>query len=87
MSFIVVFSILVLAVMHRYGNGITLQPIFMFFTAIQAVSSAGLAFSLYHKSDLKRWQILLITLGLGCGVGMSAVAAFVMLELQHAGSF
>ena len=82
LSLISISAIAVLGVMQWYGNGTKFQPILMLFTFILAVSSFGISLSLYSSLGLKRWQIQLIILGLGCGAGISALAGFVILELQ-----
>jgi predicted Abi (CAAX) family protease len=75
-------AVAVEGVMQWYGNGTKFQPIFMLFTFIIALSTFGMALSVYSSLELKRWQIQLIILGLGCGAGISAIAGFVILELQ-----
>ncbi|GAA5315163.1 MAG: hypothetical protein AseanaTS_03670 [Candidatus Pelagadaptatus aseana] len=84
--FISLSAILVLVVLHLYGDGTQLQFIVALFTAMMALSSACLVPSFYGASVFQRWHMHLISLGLGCGVGVSAAAGFVILELQHLSS-
>ncbi|MEM7208871.1 MAG: hypothetical protein AAF434_13695 [Pseudomonadota bacterium] len=78
--------IVVLAIMQIYGDGTKLQGVVTLFIVIMALSCLFLVPYFYSPSVLKRWQMQLITLGLGCGAGISAVAAFVVLELQSISS-
>ncbi|WP_390616327.1 hypothetical protein [Maricurvus nonylphenolicus] len=86
LSLISLSALVVLVVVYMYGNGTKLQPLLMLFTGMVALSSACLLPSFYSLSTFKRWHIQLITLGLGSGAGISAVAAFVVLELQYVSS-
>ena len=75
----------VMMLMLIHGNGAKLQPLSLLFTGGIVLSSLSLAPSFYRASGFKRWHIQLVTLGLGCGLGISAVAALVILELQLLG--
>jgi hypothetical protein len=81
-SLISISAIAILVVIQIYGNGTKLQPVFMLFTLAMAISSAALVIPIYQSVVFKRWHVQFITLGLGCGVGISAIAAFLILELQ-----
>jgi hypothetical protein len=83
LSLIALSAFVVMAVILIYGDGTKLQPLLALFTGLMGLSSICLAPSLYRFSGFKRWHIQLILLGLGCGTGISAVAAFLMLELQR----
>ena len=83
--FISLSAIVVLVVTQIYGNGTKLQPIFILFTLVVAISSVLIALPVYQSVAFKRWHIQIITLGFGGGgVGIAAVAAFLLLELQLA---
>ena len=84
LSFMSVSAAAILAVMQIYGNGTSLQPVFMLFTLLVGLSAACLVPAFINGSSFKRWHMQVVSLGLGCGVGTSAVAAFVILELQLA---
>ncbi|WP_223669567.1 hypothetical protein [Kangiella shandongensis] len=80
-SLISVIAIAVIIVMYLYGDGTKLQPILILFTAAQAITS-GLLVPIFYKESFKRWHLQLITLGLGSGVAVSAIAALSILSLQ-----
>jgi len=83
---IAIAAVAVLVITHIYGDGTKIQPIFTVFTAVLAIASASLSLSLLGGGVFKRWHIQMINLGLGCGVGLSAVTVFLMLELQLVGT-
>ncbi len=80
MSVILLMAIVVFSVVQIYGNGAKFQLIYNLFILAIAFSTASLIPSVYASVVLKRWQVQMITLGLGCGVGLSAIAGFLMLE-------
>jgi len=82
LSVISVLSLIIPAVMYIYGDGTNLQPILVFFSLILAISSAPLVLPLYQNQAFKRWHVLFITTGFGCGVGVSALTGFLILNLQ-----
>ncbi|QFS87140.1 MULTISPECIES: hypothetical protein [unclassified Marinobacter] len=84
LSLIALSAIAVSLVMQVYGDGTKIQYPFIFLTLVVSLSAACLVPSVYQVSTFKRWQIQIIILGLGCSVGISALAAFGILELQHA---
>lgn len=86
LSLIALGTIAVVVVMQLYGDGTKLQYVFMLFASGVAVSATCLVPPVYLKQTFKRWHILAVTLGLGCGMGISAVSALVILELQLANS-
>lgn len=77
-------SFAIVTIIHIYGNGTKLQPIFMAFSLTLGIASMCIAPVTYSGSTFKRWHIQVISVGLGCGAGISAITAFLMLELQRA---
>jgi hypothetical protein len=75
-------AIAIIAIMQNYGDGTQFQFVFCCFVSAIALSATSLVPSFYTSTTLKRWQIQMITLGLGCGMGVSALAGLVILELQ-----
>jgi hypothetical protein len=67
----------------HYTDSTSLQKLVLLFTGLLSLSAALLVPALYHPL-FKRWHIFVITPGLGCGMGLSAVAGLLLLELQLA---
>ena len=84
--FISISTLVVVIVVQLYGNGTKLQSILVLFILFLSASSIGMILPFYNSTCFRRWQIQLVSLGLGCGAGISAVAAFLILELQHVSS-
>ncbi len=74
-------GVVVIAVTLINGNGTKFQPAFILFLSLLVISTGGIAPVVYHV-ELTRWQIKLVKLGFGCGVGISAIAGFLILESQ-----
>jgi hypothetical protein len=84
LSVIALSAIAVALVMQVHGDGTKLQYPFTFFALGVSFSAGCLVPSVYQALTFKRWQIQVIAIGLGCGVGVAAIAAFGILEMQHA---
>ncbi len=78
-----IFGVTIPAVMYIYGDGTHLQQVLMFFTLTLSVLSASLVIPFYQSVAFKRWHTQAITYGFFCGVGLSALAGFLILSLQH----
>ncbi|BCE03653.1 hypothetical protein [Marinicellulosiphila megalodicopiae] len=72
----------VIGVIFIYGNGTKFQPVFIGFSIVLACSTACLIPLFFKGYTFNRWQVFVITLGLGCGAAITALAALLMLELQ-----
>ena len=81
LAIISVTVLMLIGVVYFYGNGTKLQSLLVLFLSIFSFSSFLLIPGLYVPF-FKRWQIFVLILGLGCGVGLSALACLFMLELQ-----
>ena len=80
-------SALVLAVLVQiYGSGNNLQSAVVAFIIIIALSSILLAPTVLKSVSFNRWQTQVITLGLGSGVGISAICTLFLFELQLVGT-
>ncbi len=76
-------AIAIVSVVNIYGDGTKLQPVFTLFTVVLAISASCGTVALLYADPLKRWLIQIITFGFGGAVGISAVAALLILELQN----
>lgn len=65
-----------------YGDGSGLQAGFLVLTVLLAAASVCAVAMVRQKDFLSRWQVLALQIGLGCGVGLAAMAAFLILETQ-----
>ncbi len=76
-------AIAIVFVVNIYGDGTKLQAVFTLFVVVLSISSSCGTAALFYANPLKRWLIQIIIFGFGGAVGISAVAAFLMLELQN----
>lgn len=79
---IAIFGLITAAVLGIYGNGSGFQPVLILFTSILSLAPVSLVPVFFSGNIFKRWHIQVITLGLGCGMGVSIIASFTILELQ-----
>ena len=86
LSIISVVAVIIPAVMFIYGDGTSFQPVLIFFTLALSVTSASLIIPFYQSMIFKRWHIQVIIYGFMCGVGLSALAGFLILGLQQSGT-
>ncbi len=84
LSLISLSEIVVLVTVQIYGNGTNFQVVFTLFTLIIALCSALLVPAFYQSNSFQRWHIRLVTASFVCGAGISSLAGFLILEMQHA---
>lgn len=84
-SIIALIGLIISGIISFYGNGTRLQVTLLLFIAGVSLSSALMVPALY-RAYFKRWHIFAITLGLGCSIGVSALAGLFLLKLQLANS-
>ena len=85
LSFIAIIGAIIIGVILVYSDGRHLQTVLMFFTLLHSLASLALA-PVMLRPFFKRWQIFALTLGLGCGMGLSALAAIFSLQLLQLAS-
>ena len=69
----------IIAVLFIYGETHRLQQVLSFFVLLISLASLALAPAMLYP-QFKRWQIFMISLGLGCGIGVSTIAALFLLQ-------
>jgi len=82
MSLISAIAVVIAAILYIYGDGTKLQPILIFFALTWSVLSAFLVIPFYQSVTFNRWHVQIIKLSFLCGLGASALAGFMILELQ-----
>tara|TARA_B110000467_G_C18098373_1_gene355764 strand:+ start:359 stop:610 length:252 start_codon:yes stop_codon:yes gene_type:complete len=82
MSLISAIAVVISATLYIYGDGTKLQPILMFFTLTLSVLSALLVVPFYQSITFNRWHVQVIKLSFLCGLGVSALSGFIIVELQ-----
>lgn len=82
MIIISILAIVISTTMHIYGDGTKFQPILMFFTLLLAVLSSLLIIPFYQSLTFTRWHVQVVKLAFLCGLGVSSLAGFLILELQ-----
>jgi len=82
MSFSTVCGVAILMVMLSYGDGSNLQPVLFLFILIVSLSALAMTFVISKSNELKRWHIEIIEFGVAGAIGVSAVATFLLLEVQ-----
>ena len=83
MSFFSVCGVAILVVMLIYGDGTNLQPVLFLFTLVVSLSVIAMTFAIIKSSELKRWHIEIIEFGYAGAIGISAVATFLLIEMQY----
>jgi Na+-translocating ferredoxin:NAD+ oxidoreductase RnfA subunit len=80
-SILSIASFVLIVVVNIHGDGSRLQSLLVLFIGLIGLVSAAMAFAV-KNSLFKRWHIFAITLGFGCGIGVSTLASLFLLELQ-----
>jgi len=83
LSLIALAGAIIIIVVLAYGNGGNFQPAYILFLSVFTISTVCIAPAVYQVGKLTRWQTKLVCLGFGCGMGISALAGFLILEVQH----
>jgi hypothetical protein len=75
-------ALVISATMYFYGDGTRFQPILMFFTLMLAALSLFLSIPFYQSVIFKRWHVQVVIMTFLCGLGVSSLAGFMILEIQ-----
>jgi len=81
LSVIVLAGMIIIGVIHIYGDGTRFQPALVLFLSIFVVC-VGCLTPVVYKIDLTRWKIFLIKLAFICGIGIAALSGFLILDTQ-----